>query len=253
MNKSKLEYNGQQIDFVPTTANEVMVNATEMAKAFGKRPDNFLRLAQTKEYIRILEKFLKNQAKLTPNGGSSPIENHPKSAGDLTHFRVSSGQKSMYTINGVGTYFHRLLALKFAAWLSPEFELWVFATIDTVLYGGYREWQKAEQQKLDAQLRLEQKREELLKTYPELESFLEMESAVKEMNRVAARRLSEIKNQLKLEFNDWKPPKMQTLENNQTLAIERRLRRIAEDANREIPFPGRSVSKESKKDKNQKS
>jgi hypothetical protein len=27
-----------------------------------------------------------------------------------------------------GTWMHRILALKFAAWLSPKFELWVYST-----------------------------------------------------------------------------------------------------------------------------
>ncbi len=34
---------------------------------------------------------------------------------------------------------HRVLALKFAAWLNPAFELWVYATIDDILFGSYKE------------------------------------------------------------------------------------------------------------------
>lgn len=34
---------------------------------------------------------------------------------------------------------HRVLALKFAAWLNPDFELWVYATIDDILFGSYKE------------------------------------------------------------------------------------------------------------------
>jgi hypothetical protein len=30
---------------------------------------------------------------------------------------------------------HRVLAIKFAAWLSPRFELWVYLTIDQLLFG----------------------------------------------------------------------------------------------------------------------
>ena len=33
---------------------------------------------------------------------------------------------------------HRVLALKFAAWLDPAFELWVFCTIDKILFDHYR-------------------------------------------------------------------------------------------------------------------
>ena len=32
---------------------------------------------------------------------------------------------------------HRILALKFAAWLDPSFELWVYCTIDKLIHGDY--------------------------------------------------------------------------------------------------------------------
>lgn len=41
---------------------------------------------------------------------------------------IVSNQKS-------GTFMHRILALKFAAWLNPRFELWVYATIDKLMFG----------------------------------------------------------------------------------------------------------------------
>ena len=31
----------------------------------------------------------------------------------------------------------RSVALKFAAWLSPKFEVWVYKTIDEILFGEY--------------------------------------------------------------------------------------------------------------------
>jgi KilA-N domain len=34
-----------------------------------------------------------------------------------------------------GTFMHRVLALKFAAWLNPDFELWVYRTIESVIMG----------------------------------------------------------------------------------------------------------------------
>jgi len=36
-----------------------------------------------------------------------------------------------------GTWMHRVVALKFAAWLDPFFEVWVFQTIDKLLFGNY--------------------------------------------------------------------------------------------------------------------
>jgi hypothetical protein len=34
---------------------------------------------------------------------------------------------------------HRILALKFAAWLSPNFELWVYHTIDRIVFATARQ------------------------------------------------------------------------------------------------------------------
>ncbi len=52
-------YEGQDIEF-DLTSNTVMVNATEMAKVFGKKVENFTRIEQTKEFIQA---YLKNANK----------------------------------------------------------------------------------------------------------------------------------------------------------------------------------------------
>jgi hypothetical protein len=68
----------------------------DMAKAFpGKRVDNFLRLQQTQDYIKELESKLES--------------NH-------LEFQVIETVRGRYG----GIWFHELLALKFAAWLSPK-------------------------------------------------------------------------------------------------------------------------------------
>ncbi len=38
---------------------------------------------------------------------------------------------------------HRVLALKFAAWLSPDFEVWVYSTIEKLLFGKHVEREKS--------------------------------------------------------------------------------------------------------------
>ena len=43
------QYNGSPITF--QKGDSVMVNATEMAKSFGKSPKDFLKTEQTKAYI----------------------------------------------------------------------------------------------------------------------------------------------------------------------------------------------------------
>lgn len=106
----KFLFNESEIEF--DVANNIMVNATEMAKIFGKQVESFLRNEETKNFI---SECLKNE-----NSSFLNI----KTEEDL----VSSKQKS-------GTWMHRVLALKFAAWLNPAFELWIYCTIEQLLFG----------------------------------------------------------------------------------------------------------------------
>lgn len=106
-------YQDTQIHFLLNLNDDnVMVNATEMAKAFDKRIDVFLKTDHVKEFI--------NRLLFPPNGGNKSIEN------------------VMYTTNKA-TYMNRLLALKFAAWLDVDFEIWIYQTIEKVLFGHYKE------------------------------------------------------------------------------------------------------------------
>jgi hypothetical protein len=90
-----------------------MVNATEMMSAFpNKRMSDFVSSQNTEDFI--LE-CLKNG-----NSRFLGVENRDG--------LIVSTQRS-------GTWMHRVLAIKFAAWLSPRFELWVYLTIDQLLFG----------------------------------------------------------------------------------------------------------------------
>ena len=160
MQENKFQYQGQEIDFVLTDKTDVMVNATEMAKAFGKRIDVFLKTDTTKEFIKTLEKFLAEQW-VIPHRLDSKIESEfPPIGGNST-------LKIIQTKGHMGTYFHRLLALKFAAWLDPRFELWVYQTIDNILFGPYIEWRHAQKEKLQKERQLNIKRQQLAEQYPE--------------------------------------------------------------------------------------
>lgn len=105
-------YQDTKIHFLMGGNENVMINATEMAKAFGKRVDVFLKSDHAKAFIDVLLS--------TPYGGDK-IEN------------LVNGSKRG------GTYMHQVLALKFAAWLDPAFEVWVYSTIQDLLFGHYKE------------------------------------------------------------------------------------------------------------------
>ncbi len=108
-------YEDHEIDFKPSGIDNVMVNATQMAKIFGKQVNEFTTSRNTKAFM---EASLKSE------------NYHFLNVQEETEL-VDSRKKS-------GTWMHRILALKFAAWLDPEFELWVYSTIDSILLGHYR-------------------------------------------------------------------------------------------------------------------
>lgn len=102
------EYEGQNITFDFGDGTK-MINATQMAKAFGKRPNDFMGLPKTTNFISALI-----------DTGLS---------GNEISRKVRGGTNQ-------GTFLHEKLALKFAAWLSPKFELWVYDRVHELLTMG---------------------------------------------------------------------------------------------------------------------
>ncbi|MEM1120262.1 MAG: KilA-N domain-containing protein [Bacteroidota bacterium] len=120
MSIKKFDYDGKPISFEFKDGSK-MINATEMAKPFGKPVGNFLRLKETKEYIVLLESRYSDV-----NIGETPRE----------VLRIVKGGNNK---NIQGTWMDEKLALKFAAWLSPSFELWVYDRIQELLTTGKTE------------------------------------------------------------------------------------------------------------------
>lgn len=91
-----MEFHGSQVAFEEING-KMMVNATQMAKPFGKTPKDWLRTLQAKDLVKVVaarQKCLPTDLQLVRNGG--------------TNF---------------GTYLEKNVALFFAQWLSPEFYL----------------------------------------------------------------------------------------------------------------------------------
>ncbi|MDA3912278.1 MAG: KilA-N domain-containing protein [Bacteroidales bacterium] len=149
MQTLKFSYHESEISFTYGSEENVMVNATEMTKVFGKRIPFFLKADHTKVFINALE--------LTPFGDSSePLKR----------------DEIIKTVNGVSTWMHRILALKFAAWLDPKFEVWIFSTIDEIILGAYRQHKVASIAKIKAQKALEDKKTCCLKKILNFKSSL---------------------------------------------------------------------------------
>lgn len=99
MDNQVFQYNGSPITF--QIGKATMVNATEMAKPFGKFPWKWLELPSTKEYIRALSEnrsLAYNQLVVSVKGGNDTSKR--------------------------GNWFHEDVALEFARWLSPQFAIW---------------------------------------------------------------------------------------------------------------------------------
>lgn len=92
----RFDYEGSPIAF--SKGESVMVNATNMAKAFGKTPKDWLRTNQTKEFISTLSGVRQ----------ISPTE----------LVAVNQGGSKQ------GTWMHEDVAMEFARWLSPKFAIW---------------------------------------------------------------------------------------------------------------------------------
>lgn len=104
------DYKGSKISFA--NGKNVMVNATEMAKTFGKYPKDFLVNKQTKEFL----------SSLSAVRGISLTE--------LIKV-VQGGDPQMQ-----GTWMHEDVALEFARWLSPAFAIWCNDRIKELLKYG---------------------------------------------------------------------------------------------------------------------
>lgn len=117
MEKSQIfQYNGQAVTF-QLSDGSVMVNATEMAKPFGKQPYEYLRLPSTNELIKAIagkSRIAENQIIKSVRGGLNPA-----------------------------TWLHEDVALDFAQWLSVDFKLWCNDRIKELLRHGITATQPA--------------------------------------------------------------------------------------------------------------
>jgi len=101
-------YQETEIHFLISNSDDVTVNATEMAKIFYKDPEEFLADTHTLDFINALEARL-----------------------SAASFRREVGK------DDVEVWMNRKLAIKFASWLDPEFELWIYDTIEKLRFSHY--------------------------------------------------------------------------------------------------------------------
>lgn len=98
------EYEGTLVTFQLRDGN-VMVNATQMAKKYGKRPSKWLELPSSIEFLQRLQAIRKSD-------------------------------RLVVTQNGIGTWIHEDVALEFARWLNLDFAIWCNDRIKELLKHG---------------------------------------------------------------------------------------------------------------------
>lgn len=90
------------------------INATGAAARFGKEPYEWLRLPDTQRYLDGLK----------------------RRSGEIPYVKTSRARAD----RGGGTWLHPKLAVKFARWLSVDFEIWCDEKIDDLLRSDSQSW-----------------------------------------------------------------------------------------------------------------
>lgn len=113
-------YQGQSVRF----NSDGWINATDVAKRFGKKPVEWLRLPASERYMKALAKALGMETKV-----------------GLSHFGLVEAERGGKT---PGTWLHPKLAVNFARWLDDDFAVWCDLHIDALLRGELNEMQQFE-------------------------------------------------------------------------------------------------------------
>lgn len=130
MENKVFQYNGFDVTFLLGNEN-MMVNATEMAKPFGKAAKDFFRTEYAKEFcISLYEsKYL-----VINKWANIPLRNTSDfSKAFPALILCKQGRPNL----GGGIWFHEDLAMEFARWLSPMFAIWCNDRLKELLKYGF--------------------------------------------------------------------------------------------------------------------
>lgn len=101
-------------------SSDAYLNATQIAKHFGKQPRDYLKTQPTQEYISALAENLSIKSKILIDKNQLVIT------------------KKGSSFNGGGTWLHPKLAVDFARWLDPKFAVWCDEQIEKILSGNLK-------------------------------------------------------------------------------------------------------------------
>lgn len=117
-------------------------DATLMCQAYGKRVHDFLRNDSIKRFLNASAKVLQLEIE-------APLK-------EIAQKRALIYKAKGGDVDGSGTWFHRRVALRLAAWLNEDFEAWVYGSIEELLLVGKVELNDIRLKELSEALSLEQ-------------------------------------------------------------------------------------------------
>ncbi len=129
-------YQESEIHFLLEFEGSIMINATEMGKLFDKETRSFLRLDNTKNYVKAM---LRKKFNRTDWDDFEPFLDEKQIKKEFNRTEVYDYIKdNIYNSNKKnGTYICRQLAIKFAAWLDYDFDIWITETIEGLLFSEH--------------------------------------------------------------------------------------------------------------------
>lgn len=204
----KYEYGEHEVEFV-VSSELIEVNASQMLKVGRKRMSDYLDLKSTQDFTDELVKYLNRQLE----GSESRYGNFGSNDSDLAADEGlgdgdSRFQQSQFTADDVikirrggrrqGTWMHRIQALHFAAWLDARFAVWVFVTIDKILF----EQQRQQETQLSQAALKEIRRRELEAKFASNPEYIELQSLRGARSQYLSKPRQQAETQLSIFVND---------------------------------------------------
>ncbi|HAH24955.1 MAG TPA: hypothetical protein DCL77_14575 [Prolixibacteraceae bacterium] len=180
---------------------ECMVNATEMANIFGKQTKEYLGNKKTIEYLKVLEiefgnakTSIEKDQNLEVQRGNSPFETEKMEVENDENLEVQGEHSPLETIvrfsenilkvvkggRNSGTWIHRYLAIDFAMWLDPYFNLWVVQTIDEIVFGFARKRDLSFKRTLEIKDRMKELKDKENRTGEDFSEYLMLDTELKQ-------------------------------------------------------------------------
>ncbi len=126
-----IEYQGNKICLLSDDVNDY-INLTDMAKAWKGRKSiqSWLKTKQTLEFLKVWEEKHNLDFKGSQMSAIYKMAKEVNRLSIKTWIEVTDA-KGIFSIVGTlgGVYAHKDIAIKFAGWLSPEFELYLVEEI----------------------------------------------------------------------------------------------------------------------------